>query len=82
MYRLSSLADFTSFLCLPILQVAILAVPHRPDFYAKISQSTPQDTERHAELDIELAKWLAALEAIVRRMKDFLENGGMGKVVM
>ena len=56
-------------------QVALHAVPRRTDFYARISQGGPRD-----KLDAELARWLAGLDLIVERLKDFLAEGGYGKV--
>ncbi|CAL1714459.1 unnamed protein product [Somion occarium] len=56
-------------------QVAIRAVPHRHDFYNRITQGSP-----HEYFDEELAKWLVGLQNIVQRMKTFLEQGGYGKV--
>lgn len=32
------------------------------------------------KLDVELAKWLAGLDVIVKHMRAFLEQGGFGKV--
>ena len=58
-----------------VLQVAIRAVPHRRDFYDRLTEGTSHD-----KFDGELAKWLAGLEDIVVRMKTFLEAGGYGKV--
>ena len=56
-------------------QVAIRAVPHRRDFYNRLTEGTS-----HEKFDSELQKWLAGLEGIVARMKTFLEAGGYGKV--
>ncbi len=56
-------------------QVAIRAVPHRHDFYARLAQGGS-----HEKFDSELAKWLAGLEVVILRMKDFLEQGGYGTV--
>ena len=56
-------------------QVAIRAVPHRRDFYARLTEGTS-----HEKFDAELAKWLSGLEGIVDRMRTFLEQGGYGKV--
>lgn len=58
-----------------LVQVAIRAVPHRRDFYRQISQGGSPE-----KLDVELAKWLAGLDAIVKHMCAFLEQGGFGKV--
>ncbi|EGN96942.1 hypothetical protein SERLA73DRAFT_140796 [Serpula lacrymans var. lacrymans S7.3] len=64
-----------SFLIRSIASVAVRAVPHRHDFYARISQGG--STEK---LDVELTKWLAGLALIVKRIKTFLEDGGYGRV--
>ncbi|KAH7909941.1 glycolipid transfer protein domain-containing protein [Hygrophoropsis aurantiaca] len=55
--------------------VAIRAAPHRRDFYGRISQGGSEE-----KLDIELAKWLAGLDVIVKRLKTFIEDGGYGRV--
>jgi len=59
----------------PYSQVALRAVPTRQTFYSRIAQGEPHD-----KLDTELAKWLAALDTIVVRMKSFLADGGWGNV--
>ena len=56
-------------------QVAIRAVPHRRDFYSRLTEGGS-----HEKFDEELVKWLQGLEKIVRRMKQFLEGGGYGRV--
>ncbi|KAJ2968090.1 hypothetical protein NUW54_g13320 [Trametes sanguinea] len=56
-------------------QVAIRAVPHRRDFYARITQGGS-----HERFDDELTKWLAGLEVIVLRLKAFLEEGSYGRI--
>ncbi|KAJ3776401.1 glycolipid transfer protein [Lentinula raphanica] len=58
-----------------VVTVAIRAVPHRRDFYHVISCGEPSD-----KFDPELKKWLQGLEVIVRRLKDFLEGGGYGRI--
>ena len=60
---------------MPHSQVALRAVPHRPEFYACISQGGSIE-----KLDTELAKWLVGLDAIVKHLSAFLEQGGYGKV--
>ena len=50
-------------------------MPHRGDFYGRLTQGGS-----HEKFDEELAKWLGGLEKIVRRMKQFLEDGGHGRV--
>ncbi|KAH7922071.1 glycolipid transfer protein [Leucogyrophana mollusca] len=55
--------------------VAVRAAPHRRDFYARIAQGGSEE-----KLDIELSKWLAGLDVIVKRLKAFIEEGGYGKV--
>ncbi|PPQ97827.1 LOW QUALITY PROTEIN: hypothetical protein CVT26_012933 [Gymnopilus dilepis] len=64
-----------TFIIRSVVAVAIRAVPRRDDFYAKISQggSIPK-------LDLEMAKWLEALERIVTHMSAFLAQGGYGRV--
>lgn len=55
--------------------------PYRGDFYTKLAAdpsggiSVPED-KLHEELD----KWLAALNAILKRMATFYEQGKYGKV--
>ena len=56
-------------------QLAIRAVPHRHDFYARLAQGGS-----HEKFDSELTKWLAGLEVIILRMKDFLAQGNYGTV--
>ena len=56
-------------------KVAIRAVPYRHDFYQRIAQGG--STEK---LDIELAKWLAGLDVIVKRISAFVDEGNYGKV--
>ncbi|KAF7798562.1 hypothetical protein EIP86_009784 [Pleurotus ostreatoroseus] len=64
-----------SFVVRSVVTVAIRAVPHRRDFYNRLTEGTS-----HEKFDSELQKWLAGLEGIVVRMKTFLEAGGYGKV--
>ncbi|KIJ65369.1 hypothetical protein HYDPIDRAFT_174853 [Hydnomerulius pinastri MD-312] len=55
--------------------VAVRAAPYRRDFIARISQGGDRE-----KFDVELAKWLAGLDVIVRRLKSFIEEGGYGRV--
>ncbi|RPD64080.1 glycolipid transfer protein [Lentinus tigrinus ALCF2SS1-7] len=64
-----------SFVVRPVVSVAIRAVPHRHDFYARLVQGGS-----HEKFDSELTKWLAGLEVIILRMKDFLAQGDYGMV--
>ncbi|KAI0685889.1 glycolipid transfer protein [Cytidiella melzeri] len=64
-----------SFIVRSVVTVAIRAVPHRHDFYNRLAQGTAHDA-----FDCELRKWLEGLEAIVTRLRNFLEGGGYGKV--
>ncbi|TCD68018.1 hypothetical protein EIP91_011629 [Steccherinum ochraceum] len=64
-----------TFIIRSVVTVAIRAVPHRHDFYNRVSQGAPHD-----EFDTELEKWLVGLDTIVTRMRQFLEQGGYGKV--
>ena len=56
------------------------ACPYRADFYAKLvedkSGGAPASEEK---LNQQLDKWLAALEAIVKRMEDFYAKGKYDK---
>jgi hypothetical protein len=51
------------------------AVPYRHDFYQRIAQGGSVE-----KLDIELAKWLAGLDVIVKRISAFVDEGNYGKV--
>ncbi|KAI5893107.1 glycolipid transfer protein [Schizophyllum commune H4-8] len=64
-----------NFIIRSAVSVAIRAVPHRHDFYHRISQGGDID-----KLDAEMKKWLSALDVIVSRMTAFLEQGGHGRV--
>lgn len=55
--------------------VAVRAAPYRRDFYARISQGAPME-----KLDAELAKWLSGLDVIVKRLKEFIEGEGYGRI--
>jgi hypothetical protein len=57
------------------MQVAIHAVPRRDDFFTRIAQGGSME-----KLHIELAKWLAALDALVIRVSAFLREGNYGCV--
>ncbi|KIK50067.1 hypothetical protein GYMLUDRAFT_51409 [Collybiopsis luxurians FD-317 M1] len=58
-----------------VVYVAIRAVPHRRDFYHRISSGEPAE-----KFNPEFDKWLQALAGIVQRMKSFLEDGGYGRI--
>lgn len=61
-------------------QVAMKACPYRADFFAKLAADpvggAPASDEKVQD---ELSKWLTALDAIVKRMEAFYEQGGYGK---
>lgn len=59
----------------PIPQIAIHAVPRRDDFFTRIAQGGSLE-----KLDIELAKWLAAIDALVIGLSAFLRDGNYGQV--
>jgi hypothetical protein len=59
----------------PISQVAIHAVPRRDYFFTRIAQGGSLE-----KLDIEMAKWLAAIDALVIRLSAFLSDGNYGRV--
>lgn len=56
-------------------QVAIHAVPRRDDFFTRIAEGGSVE-----KLHIELAKWLAALDALVIRLSAFFVEGNYGRV--
>jgi hypothetical protein len=56
-------------------QVAIHAVPRRDDFFTRIAEGGSVE-----QLNIELAKWLAALDSLVVRLSGFLREGNYGCV--
>ncbi|KAF6760932.1 glycolipid transfer protein domain-containing protein [Ephemerocybe angulata] len=64
-----------SFVIRSVVSVAIRAVPYRRDFYERLAQGASPE-----KLDEDLAKWLAGLDVIVRRISEFLEKGGYGRV--
>lgn len=64
-----------SFVIRSVVSVAIHAVPRRDDFFMRIAQGGSSD-----KLHIELAKWLAALDALVIRLSAFLIEGSYGRV--
>lgn len=55
--------------------MAIHAVPRRDDFFTRIAEGGSVE-----QLNIELAKWLAALESLVVRLSGFLREGNYGCV--
>ncbi|KAI9062778.1 glycolipid transfer protein [Trametes sanguinea] len=71
----ANLKHHHSFVVRSVVSVAIRAVPHRRDFYARITQGGS-----HEKFDDELTKWLAGLEVIVLRLKAFLEEGSYGRI--
>ncbi|KAI0630481.1 glycolipid transfer protein [Trametes polyzona] len=71
----ANLKHHHSFVIRSVVSVAIRAVPNRRDFYSRITQGGS-----HEKFDNELTKWLAGLEAIVVRLKAYLEHGGYGRV--
>ncbi|KAJ7662658.1 glycolipid transfer protein domain-containing protein [Mycena polygramma] len=64
-----------NFVVRSVVTLAIRSVPHRHQFYAQISQGGDAD-----KFEVELARWLVGLDAIVARMKAFLADGGYGRV--
>lgn len=50
-------------------------MPYRQDFYARIAQGGSIE-----KLNEELAKWLAGLDVIVKRMCKFVDENMYGKV--
>ncbi|KAJ6629458.1 glycolipid transfer protein [Mycena sp. CBHHK59/15] len=75
-----TLKKFHNFVVKGIFRVAMNACPYRADFYAKLAADPaggPAATQE--KLNKELDHWLAALDAIVKRMEAFYEKGGYGK---
>ncbi|KAH9989917.1 glycolipid transfer protein [Russula compacta] len=64
-----------SFVIRSVVSVAIHAVPRRDDFFTRIAEGGEVE-----KLDIELAKWLAALDALIIRLSAFFEEGNYGRV--
>lgn len=61
-------------------QVAMKACPYRAIFYAKLAADPAGGPPASQEkLNEELDKWLASLDAIVKRLDAFYEQGGHGK---
>jgi Glycolipid transfer protein (GLTP) len=58
-----------------IPQIAILAVPRRDDFFNRIAEGGSVE-----KLDMEMTKWLAAIDALVIRLSAFLKDGDYGRV--
>ncbi|EPT01169.1 hypothetical protein FOMPIDRAFT_1121271 [Fomitopsis schrenkii] len=64
-----------TFIIRSAVAVAMKAIPYRHDFYNRLAQGGS-----HEIFDAELAKWLDALDVIVKRIKTFLEEGGYGRI--
>jgi len=58
-----------------VVTVALKACPRRVDFYARIAQGGSQES-----LTLELDKWLAGLDLIVKHLSRFYEEGGHGSI--
>jgi len=64
-----------SFVVRSVVSIAIHAVPRRDDFFTRIAEGGSVE-----KLDIELAKWLVALDALIVRISAFLTDGNHGRV--
>lgn len=64
-----------SFIIRSVVSVAIHAVPRRDVFFTRIAEGGSVE-----KLDTEMAKWLAALDALVIRLSAFLQDGNYGRV--
>ncbi|KAI0820268.1 glycolipid transfer protein [Trametes gibbosa] len=71
----ANLKHHHSFIVRSVVSVAIRAVPHRGEFYGRLTQGGSQE-----KFESELRKWVAGLEALVVRLKAFLDQGGYGRV--
>ncbi|KAF8624949.1 hypothetical protein AX17_006975 [Amanita inopinata Kibby_2008] len=65
-----------TFIIRSIVAVAIRAVPRRQEFYTRLAEGGST-----SKLDVELTKWLQALDVVVKHLRAFLEGGGYGRVV-
>jgi hypothetical protein len=50
-------------------------VPRRDDFFTRIAQGGSVE-----KLDVELAKWLVALDSLIIRLSAFFIDGNYGRV--
>ncbi|KAH9957008.1 glycolipid transfer protein [Russula dissimulans] len=64
-----------SFVIRSVVSVAIHAVPRRNDFFTRIAEGGSVE-----KLDIELAKWLDALDSLIIRLSAFFIDGNYGRV--
>ncbi|KAH9971028.1 glycolipid transfer protein [Lactifluus volemus] len=69
------LSPHHSFIIRSIVSVAIRAVPRRDAFFNCIAEGGSLE-----KLDIEMAKWLAAIDTLVIRISAFLRDGDYGHV--
>ncbi|KAG0152135.1 hypothetical protein CROQUDRAFT_719397 [Cronartium quercuum f. sp. fusiforme G11] len=67
----TSLKPYHSFVVRPVFGLAMKACPYRADLFSKLG--APEKVE------VELAKWLEALEKIVQKIQAFYEKGNYGK---
>jgi len=76
-----SLKQFHNWLVKGVFEVAMAACPYRSVFYSKLAADPSGGPAVPADkLNEELDKWLAGLDAIVKRMAVFYEEGGYGKI--
>jgi len=75
-----TLKKFHNFVVKGIFSAAMRVCPYRADFYAKLAADPaggpPATMDR---LNMELDRWLAALDIIAKRIEAFYESGGHGK---
>ncbi|PWN35993.1 putative het-c2 protein [Meira miltonrushii] len=67
-----SLRQYHNFVVKGAFALAMKACPYRQDFFAKLG-SPPE------KVDVELHKWLDALEKIVKQLQDFYTSGNYAK---
>ncbi|KAH9454516.1 hypothetical protein MJO28_007503 [Puccinia striiformis f. sp. tritici] len=67
----ATLKQYHSFVIKPLFGLAMKACPYRADLYQKLGTKE--------KVEVELERWLSALEMIVTRIQKFYEKGNYGK---
>ncbi|KAF5355522.1 hypothetical protein D9758_006388 [Tetrapyrgos nigripes] len=78
----ATLKQFHNFVVKGVFAVAMKACPYRKDFFSKLAADPAGGAALSQEkVEEDLAKWLAALDGIVKKMVNFYEKEGYGKVL-